>query len=778
MVGNHAEAGSTDTMKNRISTAICTTGFSGIVGQMILLRELLIVFSGNEFSIGIILANWLILEAFGSFFVGKRAERTKHPLGLYVVFTILFSCALPAMVYSARLVRIVLGASIGEGIGIVPVLYSSFFILLPVSILHGALFTFGCKVYTTCTAADAAHVGKAYVYEIVGTIAGGIAWTYLLIPYVPTFHAAVGVAAANFLICTMLLLPTAEEGTIMRKAGSAVTALLFAAAVCSLFGGYVQKLHQRSIETQWAPQNLVHYQNSKYSNISVTEKHHQYTFFLDGIPHIMSPVPDILFVEEFVHLPMLSHPDPQHLLFLSGGAGGVIHEALKHPGARTLDYAELDPMILELIREFPTHLTESEMNDERVKVSHMDGRLYLKTTQNRYDIVFVGIREPSDLQTNRFFTHEFFSLADRKLNEAGILAFSIPGSLTYLSDELRDLNASIYHTVRDVFSHVRVIPGDGSNLYLASQSRDISLMNSSVFAQRAFERNLSGELPVPRHIANKLHPGWMTWYADFIEGRSNLINKDFRPIGVYYSISHWNILFTPALRELFARLGTLRIRTLFIVGMPVIFIPVLISRRHKLPGTGIPLSIGTSGFAGMVFDLALIFAFQAMFGYVFSWIGLLVTCFMLGSACGAAAVTVLIRRIRNPEKWYLALELGIICYALVLPFIFLALQPFMDNPVLFSSFRVVILFLTFVSGLIISAQFPLANKLYLSGHPDLSKSVGLLYGSDLLGGWIGGIFGGVVLLPVLGLLGTCMAAVLVKAFSFAVLISRHKKDVP
>jgi spermidine synthase len=47
-------------MKIRVFIAILTLGFSGLVAEILLLREFLIIFSGNEFSIGIILANWLI----------------------------------------------------------------------------------------------------------------------------------------------------------------------------------------------------------------------------------------------------------------------------------------------------------------------------------------------------------------------------------------------------------------------------------------------------------------------------------------------------------------------------------------------------------------------------------------------------------------------------------------------------------------------------------------------------------------------------------------------
>ena len=66
-------------------------GFSGLAAEILLLRELLIVFSGNELCIGIILANWLILEAFGCIFLGRIAEKSKHTLEIFSVITILFS---------------------------------------------------------------------------------------------------------------------------------------------------------------------------------------------------------------------------------------------------------------------------------------------------------------------------------------------------------------------------------------------------------------------------------------------------------------------------------------------------------------------------------------------------------------------------------------------------------------------------------------------------------------------------------------------------------------
>ena len=50
-------------------------GLSGMIAQIVLLRELLVSFLGNELVLGILLANWLILEATGSFLIGRGEVR-------------------------------------------------------------------------------------------------------------------------------------------------------------------------------------------------------------------------------------------------------------------------------------------------------------------------------------------------------------------------------------------------------------------------------------------------------------------------------------------------------------------------------------------------------------------------------------------------------------------------------------------------------------------------------------------------------------------------------
>ena len=116
---------------------------------------------------------------------------------------------------------------------------------------------------------------------------------------------------------------------------------------------------------------------------------------------------------------------------------------------------------------------------------------------------------------------------------------------------------------------------------------------------------------------------------------------------------------------------------------------------------------------------------------------------------------------------------AIICFSLALPGIFFILHTYLDNPSFFFLFRIFFLFMSCLCGLLVGGQFPLANKIYRNEDTNVSRTAAYLYASDLVGGWLGGIAGAVVLLPVLGLTGTCLTVALLKLTSFLVMTTLH-----
>jgi spermidine synthase len=260
-----------------------------------------------------------------------------------------------------------------------------------------------------------------------------------------------------------------------------------------------------------------------------------------------------------------------------------------------------------------------------------------------------------------------------------------------------------------------------------------------------------------------------------MEGATEEINHDFRPKGFFYSLAYWNAMFSPYLSDFFVWLEGLGL-SLFamVIAACTAILLALRWRAVRLRRLSIPYSIATTGFAGMAFDLLLIFAFQVLFGFVFHWVGLLVAAFMGGVGAGGFVMTALLPRIKNNRALFIKLEMAVGIFALLLPLVILAVVPYLGNAAVFVLAQLLFLLLSFIAGALIGLKFPLANRMYLGHSPNLSRTAGLLYSADLMGGWAGGIIAAVVLLPVLGLVGTSLVVVMIKASSLIMLTVSFK----
>lgn len=743
-------------------------GLSGITAQIVLLRELLVSFLGNELTLGVILANWLLLVAIGSFLIGKSVEKVDRKIEIFVVFQLAFSVAFPFAIFLCRIFKNILLTTPGEALGFAPIWYSSFIILLPVSLPYGALFTYGCKLYSQYARDGASSVGKVYLLETLGSIIGGLLLTFLLIQYLNSFEIAFLISLMNLLIAAFLLPPIPKARFFsFRNILFSVSIFIVLFFVYLLLTPSAKKIDSFSINSQWRNLNVIHNENSIYGNITVTQRGEQFTFYNDGVPSITTPIPDIASIEDFVHFPMLFHKKPESVLILSGGAGGMIHEILKYPVTH-VDYVELDPLLLKLVQRFSTPLTQSELSDQRVKIHYQDSRLFTQRTGERFDIIFIGLSAPQTLQTNRLFSLEFFSTAKRKLNPHGILVLSLPGSLTYISPELRDLNGCILDTLKSVFGSVRIIPGD-VNLYLASASDLFEKITSGDIIKRFQERKIQTSLIKKNYIEYRLHERWLQWYWKSMEGRRIHINSDFRPLGVFFNLSYWNALFSPYLTGIFKWFEGFHLTfTLIKIILITIILSIIFIKMSQHSRHAVTYSIFTTGLTGMIFSLALIFTFQTFYGYLYHQIGLLVAVFMAGIASGSFFITNRFDRMKNDSLLFLNTEIAIILFSILFPFVFLMPSQYLENRIVYLILYGAVLVMSFLSGMFTGIQFPLAVKIYLdnpSRKGKLGQTAGLLYGADLFGGFFGGLLGGVFLLPLLGLKETCFMMALIKISS-------------
>ena len=175
----------------------------------------------------------------------------------------------------------------------------------------------------------------------------------------------------------------------------------------------------------------------------------------------------------------------------------------------------------------------------------------------------------------------------------------------------------------------------------------------------------------------------------------------------------------------------------------------------------------------MIFELAIIFTFQTLYGYLFHQIGLLIAVYMAGIAAGSLCITRFLDRIKADTHLFLKTEASLVLFSIILPFLFSIPAHYLEKPegsiFLYATF----LAASLVSGGLIGIQFPLAAQIYLhspSAAGSVGRTAGLLYGADLFGGFWGGLFGGILFLPVLGLRDSCFTVALIKLSSFVLFV--------
>jgi spermidine synthase len=491
---------------------------------------------------------------------------------------------------------------------------------------------------------------------------------------------------------------------------------------------------------------------------------------------------------------MLFVPQPRRALVLSGGVGGVLRELTRYPLER-IDYAELDPLLIEAVQEFPTPLTLGELSDPRVNIEHVDGRLLVRSKRwgdsphprEGYDLVIVNLPYPSTLQLNRFFSVEFFEMVRALLREEGVLVIGCPGTLTYMSDELRDLNAMVYRTLQDAFPHVRPIPGD-LTLWLASPSSELSTVTLETAIERWAGRGLETRLMGEPHIRLRLDQRYLDWFwrslgegelggkAGVSNPARDYVNRDLHPIGLFYGLSYWNALFSPGLARVFALVSQLN---LWALGLPIIAGGLIFLAIVKWTGKGratvVPVAIATTGFAGMAADLIIIFAFQTLYGYVYHWIGLLITAFMAGLSLGGLLMTRQAPEDGRERSTLLKFELALVLYWILLPVVLGALYGQIAHPLALTFIQGILLALNATAGFLVGSQFPLANRMWLRDRETQGGTPGLLYACDLVGAFLGSIVVSVILIPVLGILETCLLAAVLKLGSLLLVTSLPRR---
>jgi spermidine synthase len=684
----------------RLTLSAVVLGTTSLVTQVVLLREFLSVFYGNELVIGVLLANWMILTGLGSY-LGRALKVSSGEQAFLVPLLALLAIVPFVTVFFLRLLRNVV-FPVGTMVGFGPMMGSSFVLLIPYCLLSGAAFTF---LASLASSDDRSRIGDVYAREALGSAGGGVVFSLLLISYLNTFQAFTGLMALDLAAALAVAPPRS----------SARSALWVVAIVC-LVPAIAIDTDTLTRRFLFPGQEVLFTGDSPYGSLTVTRQADQENFYENG--SLLSSTNDVESSEESVHFAMVQHPSPKTVLMVSGAINGAPNEVLKY-GVGRLDYVEINPHLIELAKRYT-----SALNDDRINVINEDARLFIRETKGLYDVVLLNVPEPVTVQANRYYTLEFFEGLKGKMNAGGVLSLGLLPATDYQSEDARRINSTMMNTLRSLFKNVLIVPGMKTYFLASDAALDVGI----------------GRLVERRGITNTyvnqyyLDDQDLARRSDLIQGSlmsEGAINRDFEPVSYYRQVVHWLSYFRA---------------NLWMIAVLVAIILSVVATQFNAISAG----VFTGGFAASSIEVLLLISFQIFYGHVYQLLGIIVTLFMAGLAAGSY-----FRRWVFPRanvQSYVWLQLGIAAYCFLLPLALLSLRSVQDIPALVHG---AFFFLTFIIAVLIGLEFSVAAML----RPGRVRNVASeLYGVDLIGSALGALLVAAFLIPVLGVLNVSLVA--------------------
>jgi spermidine synthase len=709
-------------------------GFGSILSQILLVREFLVSFYGNELSIGIIFAWWLVWIGLGSAFGNVVVKQYRNVSRLFPIIIAVTPCITFAQVLAVKFVRAFLHTTTGEFLSMLDLLGFSFVVLSVGCLLWGLLFTLGAKSLTSDMDELWFGVNKAYVVESLGSVAGGLLFSFVFATWFSTLQIVF--LLALIALCVVLwVLSSARKLLVMLSVVG--MAILFAALLQP-----IQVLEYKINTYQWSfindKLNFVRSMNTKYQNLSLLYLENQHTVYADGRPAYN--IPNTYDAELLTHSIMIHRADAKRVLVLGGGFNGVLKEILKYP-VQEVEYVEIDPALLPFVEPVANIQDRQALHDSRVHIAFMDGREFVRRKMSSFDVILMNIGEPSTASLNRFYTVEFFKQCYQSLNGNGIFAFSFPSSAEYLANELKDLNVSIYQTMKCVFTNILIVPGTHAVLIGTTSTKPLISQPDSL-ARSYIAAGISAEYFTQYTFEELMPLDQVKSITNTLETAQNVrMNTDNNPVTYYFDLLLWNkFLQENNLFSSFLRRFWIFVAGTMASGLAILFILLQRRRQEKQKQTALAVIISVCGMTGMALNLLFLLNFQEAFGSIYEMVGAMIAANMLGLALGAFAAS---RLVRKYEQIKLLLTVLTALVGLVL------LLPELLNILLFVHFIPATLFVTLLSGGLMGMLFGIVNRFYLND----SSQIGSVYAFDVLGSSIGALTTCSVLLPVLGIQG-------------------------
>ncbi|CAH1118320.1 unnamed protein product [Phaedon cochleariae] len=227
---------------------------------------------------------------------------------------------------------------------------------------------------------------------------------------------------------------------------------------------------------------------SEYQDILIFEsKNNGTVLVLDGIIQC-SQKDEFSYQEMISFLPLCAHPNPQKVLIVGGGDGGVAREVQKHPLVKEIIQVEIDEKVVSASKKHLPFMAKG-FDSPKVTLNICDGFEYMRNHKNEFDVIITDSSDPIGPAVN-LFTENYYRLLKEALKPGGIIssqAGTVWTDLPMVKQTVANCKKH-FQTVKYANSSVPSYPDGQIGYLVASLDESVDLRKPSfVFSERQID---------------------------------------------------------------------------------------------------------------------------------------------------------------------------------------------------------------------------------------------------------------------------------------------------
>ncbi|MCG8308871.1 MAG: hypothetical protein MI975_15865 [Cytophagales bacterium] len=161
---------------------------------------------------------------------------------------------------------------------------------------------------------------------------------------------------------------------------------------------------------------------TQFHKVVITQWQNDQWIFIDGLKNISS-IDEYLFYEPMAHGVFKIGENIKHVLVIGGENGCLIREILKYKNVQSIDVVSYDTLLrnIGMENEYLMRMNESSYSDRRVKVLDENITDFISNANRSYHAVFIDLPDPRSIETNQYYTLEFYEQIIKILDEKGVM---------------------------------------------------------------------------------------------------------------------------------------------------------------------------------------------------------------------------------------------------------------------------------------------------------------------------------------------------------------------